>query len=721
MIPEIRHNGWSLSIDQKSGQPILLKRDGQGVVFSQDFPMFKLAANGKTPYNNRDQLYQTVFPDYYGINGQIVSLSTSENVAIITADWNGIKCIWTWTFDLEHVAVKIQLINHTLDSLRLRWVEWQSNLVSKDELSQFRPLAAGYTPTLLEPFDLERSIAAYRSSSVIAANHEGNAVPAYRSGIMGGSSSQEVRLTWFLSEFFTCHTVSLGRTDTGFVRQCRVYCPHWLSQGESLTISGFRFSVMRGDRVSAIRQAAMTFRQMGWWRPRKAEYRDLRIYELHIGEKSWRNTLASYEAFLPKLPVLKELGFNTLQIMPAFPFPNYSVFDMMDLDTTYGNSEQLRQLIHSAHVLGFRVLLDIVLHGPLDYDENVVHRRVSPYITSHEAWFMRDEYGQYARTYTRSLDLANPAYQEHIANAMIAAVDQLGADGFRLDAQMWSEFANWDSRTNRQPYESLLAGLRMMQDVSQRVRDRFPDVFFYTEANGPMTVRDHELRYNYDLHWLYPALAPVTDRRGAAPGIFSLISNNTLSWPQAAAWLTEAAVSRPPGMTVVNHVDSHDSHEWLGAQGGQFNREAYGDDMHRPLLTLSLFMDGAFMSFLGAEEGHEDFYRSLLNIKGHDILMHGECSYTSVRADDPKTACIIWELEEQWILFAGNLEAREKQVRLSFPENDINIIHSCLLKSPVHASYSSGSSKSNSAEEVVIELPPCAVLILKGSRGSCRE
>ena len=138
----------------------------------------------------------------------------------------------------------------------------------------------------------------------------------------------------------------------------------------------------------------------------------------------------------------------------------------------------------------------------------------------------------------------------------------------------------------------------------------------------------------------------------------------TLSWADAAMWLTEMRLTTPAGMAIVFQTDSHDSCEWGGYIGGQYNREAFGEDMHRALYALVNALDGGLMSFYGAAKGSEDFYVWLAD-KMRDPVMKGECSYTAVTCDDPKTALIQWTNGSARRLFAINLERRTKRIALS--------------------------------------------------------
>ncbi|RIE03851.1 hypothetical protein D3H35_09880 [Cohnella faecalis] len=130
----------------------------------------------------------------------------------------------------------------------------------------------------------------------------------------------------------------------------------------------------------------------------------------------------------------------------------------------------------------------MVLHGPLEKEPASwrmppgEYEFDSPYLTDRTGWFSRHESGDYARTYTRSFDLANPELRRHISEAIAYYAGSVGIDGVRLDAQTWNFFPNWRPEGGRKPYESIYAGFRMMEEIRKEAKRHYPDLIFYTEG-----------------------------------------------------------------------------------------------------------------------------------------------------------------------------------------------------------------------------------------------
>ena len=96
--------------------------------------------------------------------------------------------------------------------------------------------------------------------------------------------------------------------------------------------------------------------------------RDYIIYELHVGTFTPEGT---FDAIIPRLPVLKELGITAVEIMPVSQFPGernwgYDGVYPFAVQNSYGGPEGLKQLVDACHQQGMAVILDVVYNhfGP---------------------------------------------------------------------------------------------------------------------------------------------------------------------------------------------------------------------------------------------------------------------------------------------------------------------------------------------------------------------
>jgi maltooligosyltrehalose trehalohydrolase len=106
------------------------------------------------------------------------------------------------------------------------------------------------------------------------------------------------------------------------------------------------------------------------------------IYELHLGTFT---SEGNFTAIIPRLNQLKELGINTIQLMPVAQFPGernwgYDGVYPFAVQNSYGGVEGLKQLVDACHQRGIAVILDVVYNhfGP----EGNYTSNFAPYFTS---------------------------------------------------------------------------------------------------------------------------------------------------------------------------------------------------------------------------------------------------------------------------------------------------------------------------------------------------
>lgn len=95
---------------------------------------------------------------------------------------------------------------------------------------------------------------------------------------------------------------------------------------------------------------------------------DYVLYELHVGTFTPEGT---FDAVIPRLPVLKELGITTVEVMPVSQFPGernwgYDGVYPFAVQNSYGGPEGLKRLVDACHQHGLAVVMDVVYNhfGP---------------------------------------------------------------------------------------------------------------------------------------------------------------------------------------------------------------------------------------------------------------------------------------------------------------------------------------------------------------------
>ncbi|HZT54311.1 MAG TPA: alpha-amylase family glycosyl hydrolase [Gaiellaceae bacterium] len=150
---------------------------------------------------------------------------------------------------------------------------------------------------------------------------------------------------------------------------------------------------------------------------------ELVIYELHVGTFSEEGT---FDAVVPRLRGLRELGVGAIELMPVATFPGNRGWGYDGLYTyaphrVYGGPDGLARLVDAAHAEGLGVILDVVYNHVGPGSEAL--RAFGPYFTHRHETFWGD-----------AIDYAQRGVREWaLQNAELWTGDY-HVDGLRLDA-----------------------------------------------------------------------------------------------------------------------------------------------------------------------------------------------------------------------------------------------------------------------------------------------
>jgi glycosidase len=145
-----------------------------------------------------------------------------------------------------------------------------------------------------------------------------------------------------------------------------------------------------------------------------------------------------------------DLGVTGLWLMPTFPSPSYHGYDVTDytgVNPDYGTLDDLRALVAAAHERGIAVLLDLPLnHTSAQHPWFVASRAGTAPYADWYVWadkaggngWQRDADGRFFYAAFGSdlpdLNLTNPAVTAELTKDAGFWLDDVGVDGFRLDA-----------------------------------------------------------------------------------------------------------------------------------------------------------------------------------------------------------------------------------------------------------------------------------------------
>jgi maltooligosyltrehalose trehalohydrolase len=155
-------------------------------------------------------------------------------------------------------------------------------------------------------------------------------------------------------------------------------------------------------------------------------FEDLILYEIHTGTFTKQG---SFDAIIPLLDDLKDVGINAIELMPVAQFPGsrnwgYDGIYSYAVQNSYGGPEALKRLVNAAHQKGIAVFLDVVYNhlGP----EGNYFGEFGPYFTK-----------KYSTPWGEALNFDgewSDGVRDYFTDNAIYWFEYFHIDGLRLDA-----------------------------------------------------------------------------------------------------------------------------------------------------------------------------------------------------------------------------------------------------------------------------------------------
>jgi maltose alpha-D-glucosyltransferase/alpha-amylase len=249
-------------------------------------------------------------------------------------------------------------------------------------------------------------------------------------------------------------------------------------------------------------------------------YKDAVIYQLHVKAFFDANDdgYGDFRGLTSKLDYVKELGVNTVWLLPFYPSPmkddGYDVSDYHNVHPQYGTRNDFRQFVREAHRRGLRVITELVVNHTSDQHAWFQAARRAPpdspkrgyYVwsdtdrkyqgtrivftdteASNWAWDPEAKAYYWHRFFSHQPDLNfdNPKVLRAAFRAMQFWLD-MGVDGFRLDAIPYLVEREGTSNENLPETHAVVKKIRRLLDANYQNR------MLLAEANQwPEDVREY--------------------------------------------------------------------------------------------------------------------------------------------------------------------------------------------------------------------------------------
>ncbi|WP_333217179.1 MULTISPECIES: alpha-amylase family glycosyl hydrolase [unclassified Microcoleus] len=278
---------------------------------------------------------------------------------------------------------------------------------------------------------------------------------------------------------------------------------------------------------------------------------ELVVYEMHVADFSGRDGSESGDKFQQvreKLDYLCDFGINAIELMPVNEYPGdyswgYKVRDFFALESSYGETADLKQLIDECHGRGIRVILEGIY--------NHCDEECPLLLIDRNYWYYRDKnYPQDPANYWGSeFNYENfdpklgirPAWK-FIGDVVNFWIQEYHIDGIRYDAVRQlnnRDFLHWITREAKKT-----AGDKPFYNIAEHI----PELPELVAADGPMDGCWHE-----------------------SFRIFAIenLAGDTLDIEKLKEVLDGKQQAYPKVTNVINYLASHDRSHLLAAESFQ--------------------------------------------------------------------------------------------------------------------------------------------------------
>ncbi|EJG1829554.1 alpha,alpha-phosphotrehalase, partial [Vibrio parahaemolyticus] len=267
---------------------------------------------------------------------------------------------------------------------------------------------------------------------------------------------------------------------------------------------------------------AMTKHDESWWKTATI----YQIYPKSFCDSGSKGT-GDIKGIISKLDYLKHLGVDAIWLTPVYQSPmvdnGYDISDYYAINPQFGTMEDFDTLLVEAHLLGIRIIMDIVVnHTSTEHHwfQSALGDKNSPYRDYYiwkdpvegaepnnwqskfggNAWELDDATGQYyLHLFAKEqadLNWENPAVREEVKEVISFWADK-GVDGFRLDVinliSKQQDFPSDDIGDGRRFYTDGPRVHEYLQEISEAVFQKYGSV---TVGEMSSTTLDHCQQYS---------------------------------------------------------------------------------------------------------------------------------------------------------------------------------------------------------------------------------
>ncbi len=350
----------------------------------------------------------------------------------------------------------------------------------------------------------------------------------------------------------------------------------------------------------------------------------LLIYECHIGMAQEKEGIGTYREFCENvLPRIRDLGYNTIQIMAIMEHPYYGSFgyqvsSFFAACSRYGTPNELKELIDTAHSMGIAVLLDVVhSHAVKNTAEGINEFDGTSYQFFHEG-----DRGEHPAWGTKLFNYNKNEVIHFLLSNLKFWLDEYHFDGFRFDgvtSMIYHNHGLGDAFGDYSKYFSLntdTEAITYLQLANALIREVNPNAITVAEDMSGMPgmclpIKDGGIGFDYRLAMGQPDM-----------WIRLLKKTRDEDWDMWNVW--NELDSRRPKEKYIAYVESHDQ-ALVGDKTLMFrlcdshmytDMSKFTNDMtvergialHKMIRMITMTAGGeGYLNFMGNEFGHPEW------------------------------------------------------------------------------------------------------------------
>jgi 1,4-alpha-glucan branching enzyme len=348
------------------------------------------------------------------------------------------------------------------------------------------------------------------------------------------------------------------------------------------------------------------------------------IYEAHVGMATEEYRVGTYAEFAGRaLPWIKDLGYNTVQLMAIAEHPYYGSFgyhvsNFFAPSSRFGTPEELKAMINTAHGMGIRVLMDIVhSHAVRNFDDGI-----NEFDGTVWQFFHSGGKGEHPAWDSKVFDYGKPGVLHFLLSNVKYWLEEFHFDGFRCDgvtSMLYHHHGLGENFDNYSKYFSMatdLDAVNYLQLASELAKAVRPGAVMIAEDMSGMPGMCLPVEYG-GIGFDYRLAMGMPDYF-----IRTLKERRDEDWDITKLWWE--LTTRRPGEKAVGYCESHDQALvgdktimfWLADQEMYWHMDAGGQSLaidraialHKMIRFITLTAAGeGYLNFMGNEFGHPEW------------------------------------------------------------------------------------------------------------------